>query len=232
MINYDKKRGDNMSVKTQATVSLIINFLIAAVTTGIIISYFFTESTFIKSTTEIFRFFTTDSNILAAVAAVVVMIFDIKIIRGKTEKIPQAAIFFKFAGTACLMITFLTSLFYLVPMYGFSFIFGGTFFHMHMTAPLMSLFSLCLFEKSDRLSFIKSHLAYVPMAAYAAVYFVMVNVIGEANGGWRDLYSFGENGIVFITIAIIAEDIIVVNLLRIAYNLGIKKQNKQSDSNN
>ena len=56
MINYDKKRGDNMSVKTQATVSLIINFLIAAVTTGIIISYFFTESTFIKSTTEIFRY--------------------------------------------------------------------------------------------------------------------------------------------------------------------------------
>ena len=213
-----------MSVKTKATVSLIINFLIAAVTTGIIISYFFTESNLIKNKEEIFQFFTTDSNILAVAAAFVVMIFDIKILRGK-------AIILKFAGTACLMITFLTSLFYLVPMYGFSFIFGGTFLHMHMTAPLMSLLSLCIFEKGERLSFMKSHLAYVPMAVYAAVYFIMVSVIGEANGGWRDLYSFGKNGIGFITIAIIAEDIIVVNLIRIAYNLGIKKKKmpEQSD---
>ena len=220
-----------MSVKTKATVSLIINFLIAAITTGIIISYFFTESNLIKNKEEIFRFFTTDSNILAAAAAFVVMIFDIKILRGKAEKIPEAAIILKFAGTACLMITFLTSLFYLVPMYGFSFIFGGTFLHMHMTAPLMSLLSLCIFEKGERLSFMKSHLAYVPMAVYAAVYFIMVSVIGEANGGWRDLYSFGKNGIGFITIAIIAEDIIVVNLIRIAYNLGIKKKKmpEQSD---
>ena len=69
--------------KKQALISLILNSLIVLGTTGVVISYFFIKLDYLDSPFQRFCFFTTDSNILSAIAAVVVVIFDIKILRGK-----------------------------------------------------------------------------------------------------------------------------------------------------
>ncbi len=218
-------RGDFVSLKTKATASLVVNLLVAAITTGVIISYFFTENSIIKSKSEIFYFFTTDSNIFAAIGSVVVAIFDVKILRNKAKLLPKAALILKFAGTVCLTITMLTSLFYLAPKYSFSFIFGGTYFHVHLCAPLMSLISLCVFEKGYRLSIAAAHIAYLPVMIYSVVYIIMVVVIGEKNGGWRDLYSFNANGNFWISLVAMAlQCIVVVYSVRALYNIGIKKE--------
>ena len=62
-------------------------------------------------------------------------------------------------------------------LFGFDFIFGKTFFHMHMGAPVMAFVSFCFFEKGERLGFGEAQLAHIPGLLYAAVYFIMVNVI-------------------------------------------------------
>ena len=41
-----------------------------------------------------------------------------------------------------------------------------------------------------RMGFWDSLFALIPVIIYAAVYFVMVVVIGEENGGWNDFYGF------------------------------------------
>ena len=222
-----RARGDFVSVKTKAAISLVINLLIAVITTGVIISYFFTDNLLIKNKSEIFWFFTNDSNIFAAIASVVVAIFDVKILTGKAELLPAAALILKYSGTVCLTVTMLTCLFYLAPKHSFSFIFGETFFHVHLGAPLMSLISLCMFEKGRRLSVAAAHFAYVPLLVYSAVYFIMVVVIGEENGGWRDIYSFNANDNFLLSLVVmLAQFVLVIYSVRAVYNIGIGKDTK------
>ncbi len=217
-----------MSVKTKAVVSIIINLLMALITTGVVISYFFTKNFLIRTNQEIFYYFTTDSNILAALAGIVVVLYDIQILRGKRTAIPKPAILFKFAGVVAVMIVLMTCLLYLAPRFGFGFIFGNTFFHMHLGAPVMAFVSLCFFETGERLGFGEAQLAHIPCVIYAAVYFVMVNVVGEANGGWRDLYHFNDSGMWYIAaILLTVQEIVLVIVTRLVYNIGKPKTLKK-----
>lgn len=225
-------QGDTVEIrqpdKKKMIVSLAINLLLFLITTGVIVSYFFTDSEHVRviihSKDEVFWFFTTDSNILAAIAALVMAICEIRVLRGKADRLPKAAVILKFMGTACLMLTLLVCLLYLAPRFGFVFIFGDSFFHVHLSAPVMAFVSLCFFEKSERLSIPDAFLAFVPMAVYAAVYSIMVFAIGELNGGWRDLYHFTDSGSTLISVMlIIALDIVIILGQRAIYNRGIKK---------
>ena len=214
-----------MSVKTKAVISIVINVLMAVITTGIVISYFFTKNFLIRTNQEIFYYFTTDSNLLASIAGLVVSFFDIQILRGKRTVIPKAAILLKFAGVVTVMITMMTCLIYLAPKYGFGFIFGSTFFHMHLGGPLMAFVSLCFFDKGERLGIGEAQLAHIPCIVYAVIYFVMVNAIGEANGGWRDLYHFSENSAWYIAaILLTVQEIVIVFATRLVYNIGKPKK--------
>lgn len=213
-----------MSVKTKAAVSIVLNALMVLVTAGVVISYFFTKNFLIRTNQEIFYYFTTDSNIFVGLAAILIIIFDIQILRGKRTVIPKPAIVLKFAGVVTVMIVLLTCLLYLAPKYGFGFIFGGTFFHMHLAAPLMAFVSLCFFEKGERLGFWEAQLAHIPCVIYAVIYFVMVNAIGEANGGWRDLYHFSENSAWYVAaILLTVQEIVIVIATRLVYNIGKPK---------
>lgn len=216
-----------MSVKTKATVAIIINMLMALITVGIVISYFFTKNFLIRTNQEIFYYFTTDSNLLVSIAAVISSVFEIQILRGKRKSVPKPAILLQFAGVVTVMITMITCLIYLAPRYGFGFIFGSTFFHMHLGGPLMALVSLCFFENGERIGLGESQLAHIPCILYAVIYFVMVNFIGEANGGWRDLYHFSDNSAWYVAaILLTVQEIIIVFVTRLIYNAGKPKRLK------
>ena len=62
--------------KTKTILSLICNCVIFLVTTGIFISYFFVKTKLIQSGWQSLRFFTTDSNLLTAVAAAPVAVLQ------------------------------------------------------------------------------------------------------------------------------------------------------------
>ena len=63
--------------KTKTILSLICNCVIFLVTTGVFISYFFVKSRVIENGWQSLRFFTTDSNLLTAVAAALVAVCDV-----------------------------------------------------------------------------------------------------------------------------------------------------------
>ena len=213
--------------KKQALISLILNSLIVLGTTGVVISYFFIKLDYLDSPFQRFCFFTTDSNILSAIAAVVVVIFDIKILRGKNKALPHVVELFKFVAVTSVILTFCTVMVLLVPVYGAERELLGTAAYMHVGGPMLALLSFTLVEKSIRLSVPETFLCLVPVVIYGAVYFVEVILIGVQNGGWPDFYSFNNNGSWMLTVVIILAATIAIGfLVRLLHNINIKKQNR------
>ena len=204
--------------KTKAGISLILNCLTATITAFIIVLLFFIDDPVINNGWESFLFFTTDANILTAVASVIIAVYDIRILRGKADALPKYAELLKFVGVVSLMLTFATVIFFLVPLYGVSYELGGTNCHMHLVAPMMSLFSFLFCEKRFKITLKESLLGLLPTAVYASVYYVMVIAIGAENGGWVDFYAFNQGGLWFpVLIAIMAVTFGICMLVRLPF---------------
>ena len=205
--------------KAKATISLILNSITALMTAFVIVLLFFIDDPVINNGWESFMFFTTDANILTAIASVVVAVFDIRVLRGKADAIPKYAELLKYIGVVSLMLTFSTVIFFLVPVYGAGYELGGTNFHVHLAAPMMSLFSFLFCEKRTKISFKESLFGLLPTAVYAAVYYVMVVAIGAENGGWIDFYTFNQNGHWFsFFVVLMAATFGICMLVRLTFN--------------
>lgn len=183
-----------MISKRKAAASLIFNTLIFVITVAVVISYFFEEpGPLIQNGYESFRFFTTDSNILVAAASLVIALCDIMILKNRTDTIPKGVILFKFVGTACVFLTFSVTLLFLLPQYG-PIVYKRTLTIVHVTNPLMALFSLIFLETSHKLRLREILIGVVPMFIYGIIYLIEVVVVGTENGGWKDFYGFNQNG--------------------------------------
>ncbi|HCA55099.1 MAG TPA: hypothetical protein DEO95_06420, partial [Ruminococcaceae bacterium] len=82
---------------------------------------------------------------------------------------------------------------FLMPFYG-TMVIGGTLFIVHVSTPLMALLSFILLETVCHIRIREMLLALLPMYGYGMLYFIMVRVIGEANGGWKDFYAYNRGG--------------------------------------
>lgn len=183
-----------MMTKRKTVISLIVNLLIFIITVVVFISYFFVEpNILIKNGWESLKYFTTDSNILTAIASLIVAVFDIRILQKKADTLPKAVVLFKFIGTSCVTMTFGATILFLMPFYG-TMVIGGTLFIVHVSTPLMALLSFILLETVCHIRIREMLLALLPMYGYGMLYFIMVRVIGEANGGWKDFYAYNRGG--------------------------------------
>ena len=214
--------------KYKIIISLIINLIISMITTGIVVSYFLGNTgPLLKYGYESFRFFTTDSNVIAAAASISVIISDIMILRGKINTYPKYVRIFKYIGTVSVMLTFCTVMLFLIHIYGPSALLSGTSFHMHFAAPLLSLISFCFIENDQKISFVGTLTGIVPMFIYAVIYIVNVVFIGEENGGWMDFYSFNSNGTWYITAVImLCATYLISIIILLVHNLTSEKLHK------
>ena len=186
--------------RTKTIISLIINSVIFLTTTGIVISYFCGNTgTLIEYGYESFKFFTTDSNVIAAVASLIMAICDIKILSGKNNHIPPWVILFKYIGTVSVMLTFMTVVCYLAPIYGPATVLSGTSFHMHASAPLLCFISFCFIETDSTLSFKSTFIALIPMLLYSVFYTSSVVFFKTIT----DFYSLNAGGFWYISSPII-----------------------------
>ncbi len=188
-----------MTVKTKTVLSLICNAVIFLVTTGIVISYFLVGSKVIKNGWDSFMFFTTDSNILAAIGAALVMICDVKILRGERSRVARAFTLVKYAGVVSLVLTFFTVLLLLIPIYGVAMQWGGTGFHMHVAAPVLSFVSFVFLEQHGKIRLSDTFFGMMPIVLYGIVYFLQVVVFQN----WMDFYAFNMGGMWFVTMPVI-----------------------------
>ena len=209
-----------MMTKKRTILSLIINLLIFGITVGVVISYFFAEpNLLIQHGADAFRFFTTDSNVLVAIASVTVAVADIRILSGKTENLPKTILLFKFVGTACVTLTMTATVGFLMPVYG-TFVMQGSLIIVHLITPLMALFSFVFLENVYRISLPQSLIGTIPMMIYGLVYAFMVT-----HGIWNDFYQYNRGGHWLISAIFMTAGCFVIAILTaVFHNLALKKQ--------
>ena len=144
-------------------------------------------------------FFTVDSNILLAVASLILVIYELLIHFHKQEKIPHWVYVFKYVAVTSTTLTLLTVIFYLSPLLGANFwkLFLNSNLFFHLVSPVLGLVTLIFFENEEGFSWKISFLSLVPMGLYSIFY--ITNVYTHLNNGEvdpkYDFYYFASNGV-------------------------------------
>nr|MBQ6242256.1 hypothetical protein [Lachnospiraceae bacterium] len=166
-----------------------------------------------------FCMYTVDSGILEAIALMMVLPYTVDGLRCNNYRLPKWVVVLNLAGATGVTLTFLVALFLLSPVKGFVLIFTGSRFFLHGVCPVLAFITFCFLLNGCRISVRESLPALLPTAVYSVVYFVMVVVIGEQNGGWNDFYGFATRMPVWIPLlAVLPVTFGIAAGLRLLYN--------------
>ena len=166
-----------------------------------------------ESGKQVFRYFTTLSNLLAALAAAVLIVVELKYLGQAQWTIPYWALVLKCVGTTAVMVTFLTVVFFLGPTNGYKFLFAGAGLYLHLIGPLLAMVSFCMLEATQPLAWTSAFLGLLPTAIYGIVYLILVIVIGKDRGGWEDFYGFNGGGHWKLSIVLMMAGTLVICVL-------------------
>lgn len=175
-----------------------------------------------------FCMFTVNSNILAAISMMLCLPYTIDGLRTGNYHLPDWAVVFMHITVTAVALTFLVSLFILSPVKGFVLIFTGSRFFLHGVCPVLSIITYCCFINNHLIRIWEAFLAMIPILLYAAVYFVMVVVIGEKDGGWNDFYGFVTRVPVWVSALVILPSACgIAFLLRAGHNACCRARRKK-----
>lgn len=174
-------------------VEVILHWVIVVTTIIAVCIYFIGGPDILGSKgAQCFKYFTTDSNILAALASVMILVCT------RAGKRPKWVEVFFFVSTVAVSITLFTVLFFLAPsgvmnthnfLTAFKF-FKGNAFVLHFSTPVLALI-VYIFGNSDYLLPKKGvPVGIISVVIYSIVYLILV-VILEV---WRDWYGFTFGG--------------------------------------
>ena len=107
---------------------LSINVLIVLCTIGAVAYYFFAEGVgnMLVHGAECFKYFTIESNVLAAITCVIYIVFNIIKIKKPDYIVPTWALILKFVGTISVSVTFVMVVFVIAP--GYAVIYDASYF--------------------------------------------------------------------------------------------------------
>ncbi len=159
---------------------------------------------------EAFRYFTVDSNVLAALAAASSVPFAVRALRTGREKIPRALLLFRFVGTAAVAVTFFTVLIFLGPIYGYPMMYAGSNLFLHLLCPLFFFLSFLFFTgRGERLPLRLFWLGVLPVVLYGAVYLYCVLI----RGNWPDFYVFNSDGRWYVSLVVMLSATALLSVL-------------------
>ena len=168
-------------------IDILLNAAIFVITLVIVICVFFRKDHQwdLKRGRFAMRFFTAQSNVLCAVAALLFMIF------------PQShgAWLLKYIGTAAVTVTMLTVFLFLAPSVGkdwVSVLLKGPDLFLHLITPLLALFSFCALEKRG-MDFRTALWGMLPVLLYGPWYLYKIRFAPERKR-WDDFYGFNKGG--------------------------------------
>ena len=164
-------------------ISTIINIVIFTVTAVIVFSFFRKDGAWdLKQAGRAFHYFTVLSNVLCAVAALLLCLF------------PEAhwAWLLKYIGTAAVTVTMMTVFLFLGPSYSYKELLKGRDLFMHLITPLLAIVSFGFFEKRG-LGFSLSLLGLLPVILYGLLYLYKV-ILAPEEKRWEDFYGFNKDG--------------------------------------
>ncbi len=168
--------------------SAAVNFAIAGITFAVLYISLRKDGHWDREKVRFsFRFFTVQSNVLSAAAALAMGIAQL------TGTVPVSVWLFKYVGTSAVTVTLMTVLIYLAPSIGsLKKLISGDGFHMHLSGPVMAILSFSFLEKRP-MGFLQSLWGMIPVVLYGILYLYKVVVLpGER--GWDDFYGFNSKG--------------------------------------
>lgn len=180
--------------------SLLFNAVIVLFTVHCVINFFrvavMSNDGALEATGWVaFRYFTVLSNVLAAIAALAVIVFNVKNIVDDTYVFPKWVLIVKFSAAVAVGVTFLTCVVFLgpvvMPLVGFSFLdlFVNENFFMHFFTPVLAMASFVCFERIKPFRFVETLYGVIPTLLYSFLYIPMV-----LTKTWPDFYGFTFGG--------------------------------------
>lgn len=137
---------------------------------------------------KIFKLFTVNSNLVAAIGAGATIPFAFDGIKKMRYSIPKWVTRLHFAGTICVTLTMVFAFAIILPAQGSSAVTGMNFW-LHAFCPVFNILLFIFIESDRNLSIKDSVICLIPFFVYACIYIVMVAILGEEHGGWRDIYK-------------------------------------------
>lgn len=163
--------------------SLILNALNTVLVTGCMV-WGIRKS---NPASSLFRYFTTLSNILSALASLAVVIALI------CGALPLWTLLLKYAGTVAVTVTLLTVFLFLGPStHDWKGLLYGAELLLHLICPLLAIVSLLVFEKTAMPAW-SIAVGILPVALYAVLYWYKV-VRAPEERRWKDFYGFNRGG--------------------------------------
>ena len=148
------------------------------------------ESDFPEQGWKSYHLFTILSNMLMAVSAAMCIPYAVDGIRNHNYHLPRWYVDLMYMGVTSVTITFVVAITILSAAVGFyKIMLWYNNFLLHTLGPLLAIAIFLIINTDHRISFRKTFLAIAPVAAYGLVYIIMVFLIGEEAGGWRDHYE-------------------------------------------
>ena len=172
------------------TADVILNLLIFLITAVIVAGFFRKDGQWTPERgKKAFRFFTCQSNVLCAAAALLTAASAL------SGTVPEWIWILKYMGTAAVTVTMLTVFLFLAPSVGKDWVkvlLTGFDLFMHLLTPLMALVSFCVFEKRG-MTFPQSLWGMLPVALYGPLYLYRILYAPEEKR-WNDFYGFNKAG--------------------------------------
>ncbi len=191
-----RKKNTGSGHQVRLACSLVLNALIVVFTAYSVFLCFYDPASrdFTANGRYAFRYFTVDSNVFCALASLLMIVMELRMLAKGGGLLPKWILLFKFMGTVTVALTCLTCVFYLSGMLGgFANLIHGKELFMHLLTPVAAALSFVVFEHGAPLKLWSIFLPVVPVAAYGAVYFYMVLAVPKDRGGWQDVYRLVRN---------------------------------------
>lgn len=171
-----------------------------------------------------YHMFTILSNLLMGVIAAMCIPFAVDGVRYRNYHLPRWYVNLMYMGTTGVAITFLVALTVLSPMAGFyRMMFYSNNILFHLTCPVLAIVLFLFINTDHRIDFKSSFIAIIPVALYSALYMVMVFVIGEEAGGWRDHYQVMRVmeylPLPAIVLVLFGISLAIANIIRVIHNI-------------
>ena len=152
------------------------------------------------------RYFTVDSNLFMGFAALVYLLFHVRLLTGKIQRVPVWVQTLKLTGTTAVALTFLVVLVFLGPLFGYRSMYVGANLHMHLIVPVLAMAVFCIFETDCVIPMRNILWGLVPMLLYGVFYVGNIAMNGTGSGkstnDWYGFFSWGipVGGVIFVVL--------------------------------
>ena len=137
--------------------------------------------------TRLFRYFTTLSNVLCAIASLIVVICEL------CGCLPLWALLIKYVGTAAVTVTMLTVFLFLGPVsHDWKGLLTRAELFLHLICPVLAIVSFLIFEKTSMPAW-SIIVGALPVPVYGALYMYRV-IYAPEEKRWEDFYGFNRGG--------------------------------------